>query len=131
MFGNTSALAIEGRSLRRLCSARARLLFDEVGDSHEIVGQHGCADQQLEPLLSVCEASPHATPTEEDRDSAFNTGTEALGLLEGWTLFEGRTVRGFLSAALRNAHTADTGLLTAFLVVRIMKATIGSEDLGS
>jgi hypothetical protein len=50
---------------------------------------------------------------------------------ENGSFFESLTLGRFLSTALRNAHTVDTRLLTPFLIVLTIKATIRGQDFGN
>ena len=55
------------------------VLFDpELCDFHKIVGHDGDAEEQLEALFSVGQATLHAPAADEYRDSAFDAGAEAL-----------------------------------------------------
>jgi hypothetical protein len=44
----------------------------------KLLGQHGSANQQLEPLAPLRQATLHATTTEENRYATFDASTETL-----------------------------------------------------
>ena len=48
-------------------------LDQQLGNDHQVVGQHGSANQQLEPLVPLRQATFHATTTEENRYVTFAT----------------------------------------------------------
>ena len=56
---------------------------------------------------------------------------ETLSFLERRTVFQSLTCRGFDSAPLRNADALDVCLTTKLLIVRAIKAAIGSKNIGS
>ncbi len=69
-------------------SAACRCAPQEFGDDHEIVRQHGGADQQFETLATFDERALHAAASEQHGDATFDTRAEALPLLERGTFLE-------------------------------------------
>src|SRR5512141_9109 len=113
------------------CSAMASFLpfNQQCRNDHEVIGKHGCSDEQLEVIQALGEATLHAPAAEEHGDSAFNSSAEALTTLEGWAFLERGLGRRFLAAPLRNAHEFYplTGAMTDVGVAE--KPTIGTVDL--
>src|SRR5262245_59086396 len=93
-----------------LSSAR-RQSRQHCRDPHEIVGEHGGADPQLEAVRSLGETALHAATSEQHRDAPLDAGAKALTLLEGSAALVGLALLGLLAAALRNAHDLDARLL--------------------
>jgi hypothetical protein len=58
------------------------LVGQQVRDSHEVIGEHGRPDQQLEAISPVCETPLHAATSQQHRDAPFDAGAKALTLLE-------------------------------------------------
>jgi hypothetical protein len=107
------------------------LLFDKKScDDHEIVRKHSGSHQEFKSLTTFSQATFHATPAEENGDSAFNTGTETLAILEGWTFFVGLLGLRFFPAALRDAHKLDTSFRAMFDIPFAEKSSIGTVNLG-
>src|SRR5215471_1417662 len=77
---------------------------------HQIVREHGCADQQLEALDALGATTLHTAAAEQHGDAALDAGPEALASLEACTLLVGGTLRRSLAAALRDALHADAVL---------------------
>ena len=69
---------------------------------HEVVGEHSCADPQLEAVASLGETALHAAASEQHRDAPLDAGAKALTLLEGRALL----VR-FALAAFSCRHAAE------------------------
>ena len=59
-------------------SAAGRFAAQEFGDDHEIVRQHGGADQQFETLATLDERALHPAPSEQHGDAAFDARAESL-----------------------------------------------------
>jgi len=113
-----------------LCGASTSvfLLFDKKScDGHEIIRKHCRSHQEFKPLTTLSQATIHATPAEENGDPTFNTGTETLTILEGWTFFVGLLGLRFLPAALRDAHKLDTSFRAMFDILFAEKSSIGSS----
>ena len=51
-------------------------LDQQLGNDHQVVGQHGSANQQLEPLVPLRQATFHATTTEENRYATFDASAK-------------------------------------------------------
>ena len=78
-------------------------LDQQLGNDHQVVGQHGSANQQLEPLAPLRQATFHAPTPEQNRYSTFDARTETLALLEYGTVLVGFPLRSLLTTALGNA----------------------------
>src|SRR6266436_8712356 len=61
------------------------VVIQQVGDSHQVVGEHGGAHQEFEMRASFEVASLHPAAAEQHRDAALNAGAESLSLLELFT----------------------------------------------
>ena len=105
-------------------SSARRLAGQQVRDSHEVIGEHSCPNQQLEAISPMSEASLHSTTSEQHRDAPFDTGTEALNLLEVGALLVGFALRSSLATALRNAHHFDAIAIAACQVLLAEEAAI-------
>ena len=77
-----------GVDLCRWSAAACRVAAQELGDDHEIVRQHGGANQQFETLATFDERALHAAPSEQHGDAAFDARAESLPFLERRTLLE-------------------------------------------
>ena len=89
----------------------ARGLFgQQISNPHEVIGEYGCPNQQLEAISPLCETSFHAATPEQHRDAPFDAGAKVLTLLEVRALLVGFTLRSFFAAALRNTHDFDAFL---------------------
>src|SRR5437870_11726100 len=88
------------------------------------------AYQHLEPLAAFGPAPLHPPTAKQHGDAAFNADPESLRFLECRAALQGLLLRGLLSAALRDAHLADLGLLAALHIVRAVKAAISCVPLG-
>src|SRR5215475_1393817 len=84
-----------------------RPLHQQGCDVHQVVGEHGGADQQLEALDAFGQTALHAAAAEQHGDAPLDAGPEALPLLEGGRLLIGFAFRSSRAAALRNAHRRD------------------------
>lgn len=116
-----------------LCGASMTLLFleEKPGNHHEVVCENCRADQQLKVLAPLSKTALHPAPSEQNGDSPFDTGPEALSFFEGWALLMGSLLRASLSAALRNAHDQHAGILTLSGVGLAVKSSIGAVNLWS
>lgn len=81
-----------------------------MGNVHQVVGQHGRADENLEAFGALRQTSLHAAAAEQYGDAALDAGAEALRLFEGGSFLQGFMLCSFLAAALGNAGAGDAGL---------------------
>src|SRR6187431_3278978 len=110
----------------------AKRTFDlQGGDAHQVVGEHGGADQQLETLDALGQAALHAAPAEQHGDAALDAGPEALALLEVGRLFTGFALRSSRAAGLWDAHQLDAAVLAQRQVPFAEEAAIRSVQLGN
>src|SRR5262245_21522565 len=80
--GESSPPVIMGKALSSCAAVAAGgWPFEPSGDAHQIVGEHGGTDQQLEAFAAVGETALHAAATEQHGDAALDSGPEALALL--------------------------------------------------
>src|SRR6516225_11594241 len=86
----------ERRRLRRPSFFAGRRRGQQSGDPHQIVGQHGGADQELKALATLGTTAFHAPAAEEHRDASLNARAEVLALFEGCTLLVSFWPRNFL-----------------------------------
>ena len=119
--------------MARLGGASFRFSFfdEQVGDFHQVVGQHRGADQQLETFAALGQTAFHTTPAEKDGDASLDAGPETLAFLEGRSFLVGLTFGRFLAPALRDALAGHAGLVTGVLVVGVVEAAIGGKEMGS
>src|ERR1700756_5703771 len=75
-------------------------------------------------------AALHAASAEQNRDAAFDAGTEPLHHFEGRALLVGGALRRFLSSALWNTRHRDSLLLTGLQVLLAEESPIGPERCG-
>src|SRR5206468_8979764 len=57
------------------------VVVQQVGDAHQVVGEHGGAHQDLETLAALERAPLHPAAAEQHRDAALNAGAESLPFL--------------------------------------------------
>src|SRR5450631_294475 len=118
---------------RALCSGSSAVRFPvlkQLGDAHQIVGQHRGAHQHLEPLAAFGPAPLHAPTAKQHGDPALNADPESLSFLECSAALQGFLLRGLLSAPLRNAHLADLSVPAALHIVGAVKPAISCVPLG-
>ena len=72
----------------------------------------------------MSQTASHPASAEKHGDGAFDSSTEALGLLESRSLLGGYACWSFLAASLRNARRGNTGVKADLLIGRIVKAAI-------
>jgi len=89
-----------------------------VGDDHEIVGEHGGADEEFEPFVTFGTHALHPASSEQDRDAAFDAGAEPLPFLKRRALLERFPFGAPLAARLGNAREGHARRL-ARLKVRL------------
>src|ERR1039457_6348230 len=102
----------------------------QLGNSQEVVGQYGCAHQNLETLAAFGPAALHPPAAKQHRDAALDAHPKTLPLFERPAALQGCLFRGLLSAALGNAHLADSGLLAGVHIGGTVKAPIAGVQLG-
>src|ERR1700757_2067465 len=100
-----------------------------IGDRHEVVCKHGCADQDLKALTALGQTSLHAAAAKEHGDATFNACSEALSFLELRALFERFAASGSFSTPLRNANKLHT--LARFDVRLAKKPSVRTVPIGS
>jgi hypothetical protein len=79
-------------SVNALCSSSVSLflLFNQQScDDHEVIRKHSGSHEQFKSLAPFGKATFHSPTAEENGDSSFNAGTEALTFFEGWAFFVG------------------------------------------
>src|SRR5882672_1365894 len=79
-----------------------RWFHQQGGDAHQVVGEHGRTDQQVEALDAFGQTALHAAAAEQHGDAALDAGPEARSLLEGRRLLVGFALWSFLAAGLRD-----------------------------
>src|ERR1022692_2208514 len=102
----------------------------QFGNSQEVVGQYGCAHQNLEPLAALGPAALHPPAAKQHRDAALDAHPKTLPLFERPAALQGFLLRRLLSAALGDAYLAYAGLLTVVHIVGTVKAPIAGVQLG-
>ena len=100
-----------------------------MGDVHEVVCQHGGADQHLKALPALGQTSLHAAAAKEHRDATLNACPEALSFLELGALLERFAASGPFPTSLRNADELHSGLPAGFEVLIAKKASIRTVHL--
>jgi hypothetical protein len=105
-------------------SSARRLFRQQCRDSHEVVGEHSCRNQQLEAVMSLGETALHAATSEQHRDAPLDAGAKALALLEGRAVLVRFALCCSIAAALRNAHHLDAGVLARRQVLLAEEAAI-------
>src|SRR5215469_11951698 len=82
--------------------------FDrQLADLHEIVGEHGSANERFEALGALGEATLHAAATHQHRDAALYASAKTLAVLECARSLAGLALRRPAAAALRNRDRGD------------------------
>src|SRR5207302_1558212 len=119
----------ERQDLGGLCPADWFLVLQQLGDPHQVVGQHRRSDQNLEPLAPFGQTAPHAPAANQNRDPALDADPEPLALLELRAALEGLSLRGLGSAPLGNAYMADPRLLALLLILGAVETTIACVQL--
>src|SRR6266850_7868293 len=99
-----------------------RWFHQQGGDAHQVVGEHGRTDQQVEALDAFGQTALHAA--EQHGDAALDAGPEARSLLEGRRLLVGFALWSFLAAGLRDARHVDAGILAERQVAFAEEAAI-------
>src|SRR5258707_7752222 len=117
-----------GAGLSDRFSPARRLLDQQRGDDHEVVGEHRGADEQREALGAFGAAALHAAPAHQHRDASLDAGAKALALLERRRSFVGLALRRFAAAALGNTYRLDGALHARRYVVLAEEAAIGAVE---
>jgi hypothetical protein len=118
-------------SVNALCSSSVSLflLFNQQPcDNHEVICKHSGPHEQFKAIAPLGKATLHSPPAEENGDSSFNAGTEALTFFEGWAFFVGRLGGCFFSAALGNAHKFYTSVPAMLDIVMAEESPITTVD---
>src|SRR5262245_46482748 len=108
-----------------------RPLHQQGCDVHQVVGEHGGADQQLEALDACGQTALHAAAAEQHGDAPLDAGPEALPLLEGGGLLMGFALRSSRAAGLRNAYRRDAAGPALRQVSFAEEAAICAVEFGS
>jgi hypothetical protein len=116
-------------NLCRWSAATSGLPTQELGDHHEIVGQHGGTDEQFEMRGTLDQGALHAAPTKQYRDAAFDAGAEALPLLERPAFFKRFPFGASLASRLRDAGEGDAGCPAGLKVLFVKEAAIGTIQM--
>src|SRR5450631_3097837 len=111
-------------------SSARRSVRQQRCDLHEVVGEHGRRDPQLEALAAFGETALHAATAEQHRDAALDTCAKALAVLELPGLLIGLTLGCFGAAPLWDAHHLDALLLARRHVPFAEETAIRSIQLG-
>src|SRR6266568_3811224 len=96
----------------------------QVGDSHQVVGEHGGAHQELKVLATFERAPLHPAAAEQHRDAALNASAESLALLELFTAFQSVLLGRLVSSALRNGDLGDSALFAGLYILGAEEAAI-------
>src|ERR1039457_5761326 len=102
----------------------------QLGNSQEVVGQYGCAHQNLETRAALGPAALHSPAAKQYRDATLDAHSKALPVLERPAALQGVLLRGLLSTSLGDAHWAHSGLLAVVHIVGTVKAPIAGVQLG-
>src|ERR1017187_3687661 len=101
-----------------------------LGNSQEVVGQYGCAHQNLETLAAFGPAALHPPAAKQHRDATLDAHPKALPVLERLAALQGFLLRGLLSTSLGDALLAQAGQLVVAQIVGTVKAPIAGVQLG-
>src|SRR6266446_1245884 len=100
------------------------VVVQQVGDAHQVVGEHGGAHQDLETLAALERAPLHPAAAEQHRDAALNAGAESLALLEFFTVLQCVLLGRLVSSALRNGDLGDSALFAGLYILGAEEAAI-------
>src|ERR1035438_5738996 len=103
----------------------------QLGNSQEVVGQYGCAHQNLETRAALGPAALHPPAAKQHRDSTLDAHPKTLPLFERPAALQGFLLRRLLSAALGDAYLAHSGLPTVVHIAGTVKAPITGIQIGS
>jgi hypothetical protein len=106
-------------------------LDQQLGNDHQVVGQHGSTNQQLEPLAPLRQATLHATTPEENRYSTFDACTETLAFLEYGTVLVCFPLRSFLTTALGNTDDLDSRVLAKLNILFAEETAVQAPQFGT
>lgn len=101
------------------------VVVQQIGDSQQVVGEHGGAHQKLKMRAAFELAPLHSPAAEQHRDAALNAGAESLALLERFTAFERLPLGRLVSSALRDRDLGDSVLFAALHILGAEEAAIG------
>src|SRR2546422_10291209 len=105
------------------------VVVQQVGDAHQVVGEHGGAHQDLEMLAAFERAPLHPPAAEQHGDAALNAGAESLGLLERFTALQSILLGRLVSSALRDRNLGDSGLFAGLYILGAEEAAIGRVQI--
>ena len=105
------------------------VVIQQVGDSHQVVGEHGGAHQEFEMRASFEVASLHPAAAEQHRDAALNAGAESLSLLELFTALQCVLLGRLVTSALRDRHLGYAGLFGVLYILGAEEAAIGRVQI--
>jgi hypothetical protein len=110
----------------------ARGAFDQqLGNLHEIVGEHRGADKQFEVLGALGEATLHAAAAHQYRDATLYASAKALAVFECARSFVGFALRRLAATALRNRYRGDAAVHARLQVRLTEEAAVGAVDFGA
>ena len=108
----------------------------QLADLHEIVGEHGSANEQFEVLGALGKATLHAAAAHQHRDAALYASAKTLAVLECARSLVGFAWRRPAAATLRNRdrgnaaiHARRHVLLTVEAAIRAIQFWNLAEDL--
>src|SRR5437899_2102341 len=110
-------------------SPAQRSCHQHCGDSHEVVGEHGGADPQLEAVASLGETALHASASEQHRDAPLDASAKALTFLEDHAALVSFASCCPCAATLRNAYHLDASVLARCQVLLAEEAAIRAIQL--
>ena len=106
-------------------------LHQQLGNDHQVVGQHGSAHQQLESLAPLRQAAFHATTPEQNRDAPFDASPETLALLEDGTVLESLPLRSLLTTALGNTDDLYSRTPAQLNILFAEETTVQAAQFGT
>src|SRR2546425_1322618 len=93
------------------------VVVQQVGDAHQVVGEHGGAHQDLEMRAAFERAPLHAAAAEQHRDAALNAGAESLGLLERFTALQSVLLGRLVTSPLWDGDLGDASLFGVLYIL--------------
>jgi hypothetical protein len=97
---------------------------------HDVIGEHGRCDPQLESLPAFGKTALHAATAERHRDVPLDTCAKALVVLEFPGFLIGFAGGRFGAAALWDAYHLDALLLARGHILLTEEAAIRSKQIG-
>ena len=117
----------------RLCGfalASGGAFVHEHANPHEVIGEDGDTNEDLETLDALAGAPLHASAPKEDGDGSFDAGAKSLALLEGGALFVIFPLGTPCSSAKGDAFHLDAFGLALSNVGGIVEATVSGIETG-